>query len=84
MCLRVNLFRKKNIRDKFDIFVLYSSGISLDLKSVKMSPNSENQVKSDLFKDVKYYVTGTIEPEVGFIRKENDNYNNNNNNNSRR
>lgn len=47
-----------------------------------MSPNSENQVKSELFKDVKYYVTGTIEPEVGFILKENDN--NNNNNNSRR
>lgn len=31
-----------------------------------MSSNTEIPVKSDLFKDVKYYVTGTIEPDVGF------------------
>lgn len=29
-----------------------------------MSSDKEGQIKSDLFKDVKYYVTGTIEPEV--------------------
>lgn len=29
-----------------------------------MSSSTEVHVKSDLFKDVKYYVTGTIEPEV--------------------
>lgn len=29
-----------------------------------MSATDEIPVKSDLFKDVKYYVSGTIEPEV--------------------
>lgn len=29
-----------------------------------MSATDDTPVKSDLFKDVKYYVTGTIEPEV--------------------
>lgn len=35
---------------------------------------TEFQVKSDLFKDVKYYVTGQIDPEVKkFIINDNNN-----------
>lgn len=41
-----------------------------------MSTAPENPVKSDLFKDVKYYVSGTIEPEVSLA----DYFDNNNNN----
>lgn len=29
-----------------------------------MSGVHENPIKNDLFKDVKYYISGTIEPEV--------------------
>lgn len=33
-----------------------------------MSATDEIPVKSEIFKDIKYYVSGTIEPEVRIIQ----------------
>lgn len=62
VCLFVCLIVRITSSTELSIFDLYS----IYIKNLK-NKMSGVQVKCDLFKDVKYYVTGTINPEVKIL-----------------